>query len=173
MSGRRRDITPEDEATILQAASELRAKGHSWRITSKRLDIGEQWLKRRLIPGFADKSNLKSHEKLYRNGESHRVAGRWRRELESHQQAQPRPADTRNFTQQFMGDPLPGRSALDRKLNGPELCRDCANYVHVPFTCGSCGRRGRRSKNPSIVDERTDHCGIKVPRFFRQKAEVA
>ena len=176
MNGPRRHITPEDEARIKAAAIELRANGHSWTSIRKKLGVGIEWIRRRIVPGYAETSNRKSQERLHRDGESNRVAGRWRRELESHQRAQPRPEDTRNFTQRFLGDPLPGRSALDAKTRPPPECRDCKHYLHTPFTCGFCIRK---SKHERCTDERAwrgsdnSSCGPRAVHFIARERSVA
>lgn len=114
MSGRRRDITPEMEASLIAAGKELRALGRSWSSVEKQLGVGVEWLRRRLDPGYSDKSNHESSARLC----DHRVNGRWERELETGLRNIVILADTRNYTQRFCGDPIFERSALFQKMKG-------------------------------------------------------
>lgn len=52
------------------------------------------------------------------------------------------------------------------------LCCDCAFFVRVPFTVGSCGRRDI-SYGPSIVDERTEGACGQDAKFYKPKRASA
>ncbi|MEM8575536.1 MAG: hypothetical protein AAGF48_12975 [Pseudomonadota bacterium] len=100
MVGKPRSIPNEEE--VLERAKELRATGKSWRAVAEWLNVGvgSVWLQRRLVPGFAERANE-------RNAMSRleRATG----------EPLPIPLDTRSITARVFGDPLPGRSALDKK----------------------------------------------------------
>lgn len=59
----------------------------------------------------------------------------------------------------------------------PPLCRECVHYRWRHFAIGLCAlpRPGLDGNHilPSIVDARTDRCGIKAPRFFKRKKVTA
>ena len=98
------------EAETIKTARVLRARNWSWQGIAAHLGKSPTWLRARLIPGFAKKRRGAYrciHEP--RNGALrtiHANAMRLKAQI---------PADTRDLTARVMGDPLPGRSALDEK----------------------------------------------------------
>ena len=105
----RKHITPE----MLQRASELRAAGASWNSIARELGVGgRDTIRYRLDDDFARRKWGKTAPPL-----SEQRALYFRpteADVRAIQDTVPR--DTRNFTARVFGDPLPGRSALDRRL---------------------------------------------------------
>lgn len=73
-----------------------------WVKLAKRVGVPYRWLRAQLDPDWA---------------ETMLSSDRQRRAYRKNQVRQPimPPADTRDFTARFMGDPVPGRSALARR----------------------------------------------------------
>jgi hypothetical protein len=111
MSRRRTEISPENEARILDEARAMRAAGKSWETIKDYLDVGQDWLKRRIVPGFSARTN--ERVRLHFQGVKVNRAETWS-ERTTRCQPEPRPYDTRDLTGRICGDPLPGRSAFDR-----------------------------------------------------------
>jgi hypothetical protein len=101
---------------VLRAASALRDAGVRWHQIAKRLGAGADGLRRRLDPEFRAKRNVQINEAYGRRvvgrpaSSSGRVpADEVRRLMASV------PVDTRSQSARLFGDPMPGRSALDRR----------------------------------------------------------
>ena len=101
---------------VLQRALELKDEGMSWSRISARLGVSDEGLKRRLVPGYATR-----RQQMIREAREYRALGRSPNkprhvpEAEALAVLRSIPVDTRGFTARVMGDPMPGRSALDRK----------------------------------------------------------
>lgn len=96
-----------DRALLEPAARALLAHGYSIWDAARLLDIPYATLRRWLDPAFAA-----------REREQYR-AGTARRAFRPSGPLPPVPEDTRDLTGRLMGDPLPGRSALDRRRGIP------------------------------------------------------
>jgi hypothetical protein len=101
---------------VLQRALELKEQGMSWSRISARLGVSDEGLRRRLVPGFATR-----RQQLIREARYARALGkspdtpRHIPEAEALAVLRTVPTDTRRPIARLMGDPLPGRSALDKK----------------------------------------------------------
>ena len=108
-----------DEAALLGEASRLRGTGRSWRYISLSLGRSYEFFRRHLDHDYRRRRNAQIS--ALQRGERHQVVGNAHRsepppqhvvdEL-AHAAAAPR-----TLTASIMGDPLPGRSALDHHLN--------------------------------------------------------
>lgn len=106
-----------------QAQRMLKA-GSSWTATASRTGISVDRLKRRFDPGYADHRAEKVRMWRAQNGRSgHGGSSKhWHHDLPFYhvdpaliaQAIATVPADTRSRTGRLLGDPLPGRSALER-----------------------------------------------------------
>ena len=106
-----------NERQILAEARKLRRRGVPWYKVAQRLrpyGVGEFWLRQRADPGYADKRRAYNCYRLKpiplrllpeEPPPLTQAQLRLRRKM---------PQDTRDLTARLMGDPLPGRSALDR-----------------------------------------------------------
>lgn len=112
MVGGRRDISPERAVEILKVAVAMRSEGKTWDEVSAAVRIGREWLKRRMVKGFRSLSNRRVHQRLYGDPLPRRQR---RTTKDTYQLPEPPPEDTRTLTARLCGDPLPGRSALDRR----------------------------------------------------------
>lgn len=92
---------------LLSRARELRDEGMKWSRISARLGVSEDALRRRCDQRYAEHRN--SRVRAWRSSGGKLVAVTF--------DPPPAPQDTRNLTARVMGDPLPGRSALDKKRN--------------------------------------------------------
>ena len=99
-------------AEVIARARELRAAGTSWAKIGERLGYHENTIRKRLAPEFAAR-------KRFRHTRPARLilaAGEPRITPEEAARAIATiPLDTRSIQARFLGDPLPGRSALDRR----------------------------------------------------------
>lgn len=113
-------ISEEEAKAKLAHARQLVTEGRNWKVIARLVGISEDWLKRRLVPGYAEAraASARRHrergpaptDKIRHRNETGRVS------LEEAEAARAAvPDDTRNYTSRFFGDPLPGRSALDRR----------------------------------------------------------
>jgi hypothetical protein len=78
--------------------------GNKAYVIAKHFGVDADWLKRRIIPGYSEKRNAQKWRTTALNGARRK----------STEPIPKVPKDTRSFTARFCGDPLPGRSALDR-----------------------------------------------------------
>lgn len=100
------DAIPGD---VLATVRKMREAGIAWKRIAARTGVGEYRLKAALIPGWREKRRDQMRE--WRG----RAAPAKPREVEASIRLPPLPQDNRDLTARLMGDPLPGRSALDRR----------------------------------------------------------
>jgi hypothetical protein len=108
MAKPRIDISPEQIAS----ARDMRASGVSWANIGLRIGVHENTIRERIDPVFAAAKRFRyaGPHSLLRNGQQRISKAEQERALGSIA------ADTRTRHARLMGDPPPGRSALDRKL---------------------------------------------------------
>jgi hypothetical protein len=105
MTGRPRlYIDPE----VIGRARELRAAGTAWAEIGERLGYSENTLRTRIDPDYAWPNKATGSFHFIREGETRVSKADAARALGAV------PVDTRTRVARFMGDPIPGRSALDR-----------------------------------------------------------
>jgi hypothetical protein len=94
-----------------EAALALRAQGYGWIRIGWELGLSDYRLQRDLVPGFAER------RKAYEND---RAAERARRQCPPIRAVRRAPDDLdgKTLTASLMGDPPPGRSALDQRAKG-------------------------------------------------------
>lgn len=95
----------------LQLARELRAAGMGWGSIGRRLGCGEDTIHERIDPGFRERprGQRNSGPRTFIPVERRPPKPEVMRALASV------PRDTRSRVARWMGDPLPGRSALDQR----------------------------------------------------------
>jgi hypothetical protein len=99
----------------LDKAAAMRARGISWGRIARVVGFGEERVRRILDPGFAVRRAAGIRQARFTRGargEPHRRLT----DAEARQALATIPADTRSISAKIMGDPLPGRSALDKLL---------------------------------------------------------
>jgi hypothetical protein len=112
-TGRRaKKIGDRDEKEVLDKARSLRHHGHDWKTVCIELDIGYDWLRTRIDPDYCEYRKKKRRRELHITTSA---SGSHMSQAEYLQRRRSVPKDTRNLTQRLMGDPLPGRSALDMR----------------------------------------------------------
>lgn len=104
--GRRQMDLPPDQ---VQRARELRAEGLSWSNIGARLGLHEDTMRRRIDPGFKERRTGPRVRAFIRAGGERHVT-----QAEAETALARVPTDTRSMSARVMGDPLPGRSALDK-----------------------------------------------------------
>lgn len=95
----------------------LRAKGWAWRKIARQLGISVERLRTAIEPGFG-KRRYQRQKRLAMPGHAHVRPGRRPTKPKAADVAARLaeiPDDERGLTQRLLGDPLPGRSALDRR----------------------------------------------------------
>ena len=107
MGRRRFDIA----ADVLAGARKLRAAGTSWASIGAHLGYHEHTIRKRLDPDFAEARRVRyaSPAPCMQTMEPRLTPAEAERALATV------PPDTRTLQARFLGDPLPGRSALDRR----------------------------------------------------------
>lgn len=118
--------TPE----VLQTALRLRYEGMAWEAIAKQLAVPYDGLRRRLEPGYATKRNQKIAEARSRLVLAGGVYSERLGPDEAAKAIAAVPIDSRRLTARVCGDPLPGRSALDR-LRDPKPSKVSAVYSPV------------------------------------------
>lgn len=116
---------PEIEAELVKKGKYLLAQGMGIATIARRLNVGTDWIRRRIDPEWAEH---KRHvwRKQYLRNTNNTVARRSHVVTPGPDFALVRklmaeiPEDTRDYTARHFGDPLPGRSALDRRGRGHE-----------------------------------------------------
>ena len=108
-------IQPLSDAVVSQAAV-YRARGWSWEATAKELGVTRERLRRALDDDYRRRQNARKHlrdrgERLFRAPQEPRPLTR----AELRKRKAQTPEDGRSLTGRLFGDPLPGRSALDRR----------------------------------------------------------
>lgn len=124
--GRWDDLGPEGQKEVAAAVESARKSGRVvWRRLSAAFGLPTETLRRRFDPGFAI---MRAEAIRRRKAERGRQTGSIRVEAEPSYikaDAEARraliPDDTRNLSARAFGDPLPGRSALDKRLNRERL----------------------------------------------------
>ena len=103
------NLSANTEAWILARALEMRPQ--DWNEVGWKLGVSGDWLRRRLDSDFAKNRNryLRTKQTL-RKKHGMNLKGKLLRDLLSTV-----PEDTRSWSSQHLGEPLPGRSALDRR----------------------------------------------------------
>lgn len=124
-------MTRDIAEVTLDRARELRSLGLSWAKTSRAVGVTEDTLRWRIDPTFAEKWKARhAGPKSMVRAEPLRPT-----KIEVRRALAAIPTDTRSFTARVMGDPLPGRSALERmkdKDAGPVQTRSfCSRSVLV------------------------------------------
>jgi hypothetical protein len=111
------DVSKSYPAELLQKAIGLRAAGMKWETIANRLNVGSDGLKRRLDPEYRERRNQQMRDANERRTSTswpmHHFASRMPQEQLDRLRATV-PVDTRGLTARACGDPLPGRSALDK-----------------------------------------------------------
>lgn len=110
-------------ASILERAAMLRAEGQSWSRIKREVRVSADALRMRLEPGFAAARREKDRRRRARlmaeaGLGAGRGAGQVQRTMtpdEARRAIESVPMDTRDLTARLLGDPLPGRSALDKQ----------------------------------------------------------
>ena len=98
-------------ADVLARARKLRAAGKSWADIGAHFGYHENTIRKRLDPDFADSRRLRyTAPALCMRAMEPRLTP-----AEAERALATVPLDTRTIQARFLGDPLPGRSALDRQ----------------------------------------------------------
>lgn len=112
-----------DRSTLMQCIG-LKHEGHAWGKIAKQVGHSCDWVKIRLVPGFAEARMIQ--RRYHRNAEKDRrimPPRSYRRTQamvitsvirDAERLMAQIPHDTRQLTGRICGDPLPGRSALDQ-----------------------------------------------------------
>lgn len=103
-------------ADPMKLAVIMRDAGADWKAISRATEISVDTLRRRLDPDYREKRSAK--EKARRSvfyGLAHSIDPNRPKPHEVLRALTSIPRDTRNLTARLCGDPLPGRSALDRR----------------------------------------------------------
>ena len=101
-------------AKVLARARKLRAAGTSWSNIGARLGYSKYTLRDRIDPDYAARKRLQ----LIGFADFTQVDEVRVTPAEAARALATVPLDTRSVAARFLGDPLPGRSALDRKRLG-------------------------------------------------------
>jgi hypothetical protein len=104
----------------LDLAAKMREAGVSWEAISQVVGLSPEFIRRRIDPGFtAHRNEGIRRARAARRGELSAAVfhvERYHIKPEDARRALSTvPPDTRSYQQKFMGDPLPGRSALDKR----------------------------------------------------------
>jgi hypothetical protein len=90
------------ETEIINTAKTLRYRKWNWQNISDHLRVDVAWLRAACAPERRDRSRLRNGSVARADRDAMRLMAQI-------------PSDTRDFTARIMGDPLPGRSALDQR----------------------------------------------------------
>ena len=116
-------VKPEIEAELVKKGKHLLSQGMGIATIARRLDVGADWIRRRIDPEWAEQKRHVWRKQYLRNTRdtvarrSHVVSHGPDFETVKKLLAEI-PEDTRDYTGRHFGDPLPGRSALDRRHGG-------------------------------------------------------
>jgi hypothetical protein len=101
-------------------ARQLRKGGATWAMIAKQCGVSTEVVQRAIDPGYAERrsADIRAARQL-RRGSLHVEPSSVRMspadKLEAERMLAELPPDTRGLTARICGDPIPGRSALDRK----------------------------------------------------------
>lgn len=111
---RPRRMSNAEENEILEEARHLLSFGLGFDRVGRTLGVGRDWLMRRLVIGYTEKCRQSVRSSAaFSLGPTHRVLPEAR--LTAAEVLARIPPDTRDLTGRLLGDPLPGRSALDKR----------------------------------------------------------
>lgn len=118
-------LSPEEQAAVINRARQLRADGVSWKEASRQLGVCVDRLQMHLNPAFdlaayrarkrAQDARRRDRERSVRTAVDIEPVMSMPLRSDVAARLAEIPADTRDATARFFGDPLPGRSALDRE----------------------------------------------------------
>ena len=104
-------VIPEE---ALDTARVMRGMGIAWGRIARTVGFGEERIRRILDPAFAARRaagiRQARHMRAFRGEHQSRLSA-----AEARAAIEAVPPDTRSTTSRLLGDPLPGRSALDRR----------------------------------------------------------
>lgn len=102
---------------VLSRARKLRGLGRAWERLAADVGVSEHIIRSRLDPGYAEKvrARVLFSRKHVRTTDAHIADTNLIPPEEAARAIASVPPDTRNRTARLCGDPLPGRSALDRR----------------------------------------------------------
>ena len=110
-------MTPAQIARI----NEMRASGMAWKAIAEQFGVSHETIRRVVEPGYREHRNALSRARRQSSGEgkadrafNHVPEMRVDDKRDGERLLREVPADTRDLTARICGDPLPGRSALDR-----------------------------------------------------------
>lgn len=122
---------PDIPDEVVERARALRAGGMSWMRIAALLGVGDDGLRRRLVPGYAERraAAKRAAYAARSRGEKkrvqvNRVPSTGVTPDEAWRALASIPADTRDLTARLFGDPLPGRRALDHRNPNAESKED-------------------------------------------------
>lgn len=101
-----RTISPEEQQAILDEARRMRAAGASWMGIAAHFQISKGTIRDRLDPSASRRKDRRLWSPPFEGGPPREDVEARRSEI---------PNDLRSLTARLAGDPLPGRSALDRR----------------------------------------------------------
>lgn len=101
----------------IELARQLRAMGVNWSEISRRCGMSIEMIRRRIDPGYSQRRHAQNREAGRKQVGKilHVYDGARLKPEEAEQALASVPPDTRPFFARLMGDPLPGRSALERR----------------------------------------------------------
>lgn len=105
------------DAEAIELARQLKAMGTNWSEISRRTGISIEMIRRRIDPGYSQRRHAQNREAGRKQVGKilHVYEGQRLKPAEAEQALASVPLDTRPFFSRLMGDPLPGRSALERR----------------------------------------------------------
>jgi len=86
-----------------------------WTKISKKVGRSVTWIRNRLEKGFKEARHARRYRKSHHVEDAYDGLSAVQRHARWLKMIEERPEDTRDITGRLMGDPLPGRSALDRR----------------------------------------------------------
>lgn len=94
---------------------EMRASGMSWRAIGQQFGLHHEAVRRAVDPEYREHRNALGRKRNAISKAKHASVMRDDAKTDGERLLREVPADTRTPMQRALGDPLPGRSALDRK----------------------------------------------------------
>jgi len=109
-----------NEGEVLKQAKALRATGLGWKIVGRKVGVGEEWLQRRLVPGYSESKNEQVRIRLYesrsrKKKHPERPGIRPISDADLKRMRMNAPPDDRDLTGKICGDPPFHRSALAQR----------------------------------------------------------